>query len=231
MYEREKRAAAEFIQGLEFGVIFSEVFKYIAEHFGFSLPLSKKHYSLYARLNGLLNKKFARTTQWKIYALALLQHPPAPIFLSGKGGARHITGVLSRSINNDTKVLAKENVSALARILFEIEEVFEKMLKRKDVSRGCGYQVLKLLFELKKPLTIKQIMDAFRYTHSGAVARQEDYTESVLSRLKGLGLVEEKEEKFQLSAKASAAFKLIEAQREKMRAFKYRIKWFYPYKK
>ncbi len=231
MYKQEVRAAEAFIEKSEFGVLLREVVKYISEQFNIENISSQNPETaqLYVALVRLC-RKHAKSLIWKNYARALLQFRggAGSLFLSAKGAGDYERNVLSPHITNKTQLTAKSQIAALARIFFEIENVFERMLKEQDVSKGCGYRILKFLYSSDRPLTTKEIMAEFDYSR---LSKHEKYEDSMINPLKQIGLILKQDEKFQLSSKARDAFNLMKEKREEMRKFKYRIKWFYPFEK
>src|SRR3989338_4774150 len=157
-----KQRIDNYISGFNFGLIQTEVLKYIRELFptynftsaaGPKIDIGSHCYSFHSQ-----------TPAWSVYAMALLQ--------AGQGGSgnnvsrfQHERGsyakrnLLSARLTNKTEVLAANKIAALSRVFFEIDDVFETMKREKDVALGCGYAILWLLYEQKEPLSMPDIME------------------------------------------------------------------------
>ncbi len=223
MYEEYKSRATKFLETLEFGVIAYEVFKEL----GIENERDKQR-----AVGALLRKNASVTIEWNLYAKALLQGATGKsCFLSGKGPGIFLRNVLSPHVNSITKVLAKNKVAGLARIFFEIDVAFEKMLERKNIARSCGYAILKYLYETENTVTIEELLTSLQIKKNKSKRVCDWFMKTRIEPLKELGLIREKEGKIQLSNDARGAFDLMKRQRATMLAFEQRIKWFYPTEK
>ena len=225
MYNPFDREMKEFIERLSFGVLPYEV---ITKKFSIT-PASGM--SLYNQAHRYV-KNFAASQQWVRYANALLQSRSGlreSAFVQGRRGSNSYRR-LSKHIQNNTQILAKNTHSALARIFFEIDCAIDKMIQKGDVTKGCGFRTLKVLYSSKTPLTIVEIMKRCGIQQT-ADYFQKRYYRKVIARLTEIGFVKERFGEFSLNLNARIIFEQVEQKSRKMRAFEYRVRWFYPFEK
>jgi len=228
-----KQRIDNYISGFNFGLIQTEVLKYIRELFptynftsaaGPKIDIGSHCYSFHSQ-----------TPAWSVYAMALLQ--------AGQGGSgnnvsrfQHERGsyakrnLLSARLTNKTEVLAANKIAALSRVFFEIDDVFETMKREKDVALGCGYAILWLLYEQKEPLSMPDIMERLQYPNTKTVERNV-FMDSKIHPLREQGFLAEHNEFMELTEPVRIALSLMEQGRADIRNLLGRVKWFYPTRK
>ena len=164
---------ADFVPRQSFGIIGYEVRKYLGEEMS-SVSFahrSRPGISLYQHCN----ERYAPIPDWCFYANRLLQTGgTTSSFLREKGRCSK-RNILSSHLSNETRVLASTREAALSRIFFEIGEFLPRMVAGKDVSRGCGYSILKRMQKeegaLGQPTTfsVQEILEWFDYSNGARI--------------------------------------------------------------
>lgn len=223
MFEARKEFAEKFIETAGFGITTRELTRYLEKTTGSSA----------ASIINFLTESFIKIPHWNAFALALLQHEKRPsLFISGRLAPSRRTSrrLLSQSLVNE-KIFSKTESAALIRIFLEIDFCIGKMLRRKQVSRCCGYEILQLLLKSKEPLVIDEIYSAFEFIIKEKKEFQLRFRQKYLLPLLNLGLIEVHKGRFRLTDKTLFLFREMGGFRGRLIHFPYRIKWFYPYEK
>src|SRR3989344_3233180 len=228
---------ADFVPRQSFGIIGYEVRKYLGEEMS-SVSFahrSRPGISLYQHCN----ERYAPIPDWCFYANRLLQTGGTPSSFLREKGRCSKRNILSSHLSNETRVLASTREAALSRIFFEIGEFLPRMVAGKDVSRGCGYSILKRMQKeegaLGQPTTfsVQEILEWFDYSNLDLKAIQHVHRESKLNPLKegGAGLLVEDGGRYGLSPLSREALVLADANADEIAQFPYRTQFFYPYEK
>lgn len=215
-----KEEAADFVRKQDFGLLPSELKKYL-------LGMEEANGRCFDKEVDYCKSLFSQPPEWSIYANTLLQQKSMPVFLSGKTLSARRRAIIN-TLHPASQVLSIDYPNALARIFFEIEEAFDDMLKRNDVSKGCGYRVLRLLHEEQGPISTNEMMRTFKY-HKNYVNDPKYYKERTIQPLLDRGLIVRNNGDFVLHPKTETAFEIVESKAKEIRKLAFRRPWFYPF--